>query len=375
MIKNMRVLPTTLLLTGALFLVLFTAVTFASNDSAKAIEAELKGEPECLHDIDSTSTDTTVTAASSEISEQEKIIGERPTPPGVMDFLTETKYLAFGVLMVIGLILLFGGWVNRWIRIGMLLVAFVLFGLDYLFPLHPSPMCAITKLFMFKITLGQFFPAFLAVFLAMFVPSLFGRKLFCGWVCPLGALQSLINKIPFKPRFKNFNFTAFNAVRMMLLVMFILTFFWVKDQFMYLGDELGADTTERAWSIFSAYNIYDPINFFHILHWHVDTLFIIGIILLVGGSLMLYRPFCYLICPIGALTWLLEKIAPARIRIDFNACTQCGECYDASPCPTIKPMVEQSMKVLPDCTSCGECIASCPENAIQFRLIDKQSPE
>ena len=91
-------------------------------------------------------------------------------------------------------------------------------------------------------------------------------------------------------------------------------------------------------------------------------------IAIVLSSLVLYRPFCYTICPIGALTCLLEKIAPGRSRVDHDKCTECGECEEKSPCPTIKPLREGNYRLLPDCTSCGECIKSCPEDAISFRF-------
>ncbi|MFZ5981156.1 MAG: 4Fe-4S binding protein [Candidatus Zixiibacteriota bacterium] len=313
---------------------------------------------------------TTAGNTATEAEEDLQPPPEQSHQPGLLDFLMTGRYLAFLIMAVVAFILLIAGWAKLWVRIAMLVIAFVLFGIEQIYPMHPSPMCAVTKLFMFKFTFGQFFMPFIALVVAMFLPSLIGQKIFCGWVCPLGAFQDLINKIPFKYKIKNFNFAAFNAIRITLLVLFVLTFFYVKDHITYLAEELGADVTEQTWKIYSSYSLYDPINFFELLHWDLAGKFIVMLVVIVGASLVLYRPFCYIICPIGLLTWLCEKIAPGRIRVDHAKCTLCGDCEAKSPCPTIHKLVyEESEKgVIPDCTSCGECMNACPEDAISFRF-------
>ncbi|MDX9859006.1 MAG: 4Fe-4S binding protein [candidate division Zixibacteria bacterium] len=343
------------------FFCLLAAAAFPDSLTVDAADSAATLDGHQRHLADSTEEVAAPTRDNHEEHEQAAAT-KRPT---LMTFLTSWKYIWIYILAVVAFVLLFAKKINTTIRVGMLVVAFVLYGLDFIFPLHPSPMCATTKLFMFKFTHGAFFPQFLGLFLVMMALSLVARKIFCGWVCPLGAVQELINKIPHKWHIKNFNFTAFNTLRLALLGLFFLTFFAVSAQVAGLAEQVGGQPGVGMWAAYSAYSVYDPVNFFELLHWQVDTWFIIMSVILVLVSLVLYRPFCYAVCPVGALSWLLERITPGKIRVDHNACTLCGDCSEKSPCPTIGKLVD-GKSVVPDCTSCGECIGTCPENAISF---------
>lgn len=352
---------TTLLLLALTFFCLVAAAAYSDSLVTEVADSAVELDGHERHLTDSAVEVAAPVRDDHEEHEQPQR-GQRPT---LMTFLTSWKYIAFYGLAIAAFVLLFTVKINKAVRIGMLVVAFVLFGLDLIFPLHPSPMCAATKLFMFKITNGTFFPQFLGLFLVMIVLSLIARKIFCGWICPLGAIQELVNKIPHKWKIKKFNFAAFNALRLAMLVLFFLTFFAVHAQVRGLAERMEADPNVGLWAAYSAYNVYEPVNFFELLHWQIDTWFVYMAAILVLASLVLYRPFCYSICPIGAISWLLELVTPGRVRVDHKACTKCGDCWEQSPCPTIEKIVEDR-KVVPDCTSCGECIPVCPEQAISF---------
>jgi polyferredoxin len=210
--------------------------------------------------------------------------------------------------------------------------------------LHPSPMCVITKPFLF-LDAGYAVPGvFLTLLLFMGIVTVIGNKLFCGWSCPIGALQEIVHRIPL-PRGlkKSLPFRPTNFVRIAFFLLFLIAVF--------------------SMSI----DLYDYVNPFEALHWDLDVwmMGVLGVVLV--ASFFLFRPFCYLLCPVGLYTWGLEHVSILRVKVDRDACDDCNLCVKESPCPTV-PAILEERKSRPDCHACGICMAACPKDALKFRV-------
>jgi len=267
------------------------------------------------------------------------------------------KYLVYYALVVAGLSLLFSRRVRRWNRTVILLLAFVLLGgvvvilVPQLNPdlgMHPSPMCSLGRLLEAGILHGVY-PTVMVVSLAVILAlSVVGKKLFCGWACPLGALQELLYSIPGFKRAPNLPFRFTNWIRTYLLAVFV------------------------PGLVFCGVYLYDHINAFELLHWRLGYAeVVLGLGLLGLAALFYYRPYCYLVCPIGWISWVVERFAILRTRFNKDRCDSCNACLKIAPCPALQALVEERKGWLPDCTSCGLCISSCPKGALTFGLPQK----
>ncbi len=111
---------------------------------------------------------------------------------------------------------------NKGIKIVLLLIATFLFGfmgnLTTYFIMHPSPICAATK----SILYGFGMPLIITL-AVIFLLTLIGPKLFCGWVCPVGAVQEMIAMLSDKLGIKRCktSFTAAQIVRLFIFLLFI----------------------------------------------------------------------------------------------------------------------------------------------------------
>ncbi len=254
------------------------------------------------------------------------------------------------IIGVIGLVILIKGWASKTLRLAAMGVALFLFGiLEGLhwgaisegMGMHPSPMCMLEKPFMF-IAGGNAVPIFFFGMIAsVAIISLIGNKLFCGWVCPIGALQELLHRLPL-PKFK-VPFKISNSVRIGFFAVFLIVLF----------------TTGK-----TLYEYVNPFEFFH-WTWYIPGVIILSVVILAG--LFVYRPFCYFLCPMGLFTWLFEHVALFRVYKDNSSCGTCTRCIDEAPCSSVKAIVDNKWS-RPDCHACGACIEICPGKKLSFSM-------
>jgi polyferredoxin len=264
--------------------------------------------------------------------------------------LMSLKYLVFATLAISGWLLLSRGRPMKRTRLVFQCVAFLTFGgvaglavpwFAEHFGLHPSPMCAISKGAAFVSARGVYPTPMVALIAVAVVMTLVGGKAFCGWVCPLGAMQELIGRIPGLPR-KRMPFAFSNGVRVIAAIAFAV-----------------------GLAVFGTIT-YDWFNPFEALHWTDLThpLVWAPFVAVVAASLVFYRPFCALLCPMGLLTWALERASLGRIRVT-SECDDCGACVKATDCQAL-PAILDRRSTIPDCHGCGDCLGTCKREFLQF---------
>ena len=148
--------------------------------------------------------------------------------------------------------------------------------------------------------------ATLIFFLAPLVFTLFYGRVFCAGVCPLGALQDLVQLKP---------------LRLPI---------WLENTlgiipFIYLGLGVLYAATGSLFLICQ----YDPFVAFFRLSG-TPTMLIAGAALLAVG-MVIGRPYCRFICPYSALLRLLGPLARWRVQVTPTECIQCHLCADACP--------------------------------------------
>jgi polyferredoxin len=174
----------------------------------------------------------------------------------------------------------------------------------------------------------------LLIFLGLTV--FFGR-IFCGYVCPLGAIQEIASMIRFKPKLdygrtykkrKDFLRWGFFAIYAICSIIFGL----------------------------QASLFLNPINGFLIFWTPFNVGILVAFLLFLATSFIsvfIYRPYCRFFCPFGALAALLGRISPLKIR-RTKYCNECGICEKI--CPTLEGF-KYSTKG--ECYYCNRCIDFC----------------
>ena len=80
------------------------------------------------------------------------------------------------------------------------------------------------------------------------------------------------------------------------------------------------------------------------------------------GCILIYRFFCKILCPLGAIYGLMNKISIYHLEIDKHKCVNCGKCKNI--CKMEVDPIKASNSA--ECIRCGECAKACPKNAIHL---------
>lgn len=195
--------------------------------------------------------------------------------------------------------------------------------------------------------------------LTIVVTLILGR-VFCGWLCPFGALQMLADKAG-RLIFRNKRHKRIAALRVKSArVMRVVRWFWLF--FLVIFFALGSDflMSLTPFSLLSG----ETVNIIRgVIPWALIAILI--------ANVFLSRIWCSSVCPTGILLSLISKLRIFRYRTS-GSCTQCGRCMKACPVGAAqgKPGAMEE-----GCIVCGSCAGVCPENAVGFSGPQKKRKE
>lgn len=181
---------------------------------------------------------------------------------------------------------------------------------------------------------------------------LWGRGVFCGWLCPFGALQELINEVARKLKIRQFELPFAVHERLWAVkYLILLTLFGLSLESMA--------TAERFAEV-------EPFKTAITLKFDRQWWFVLYVVILLVINVFTRKVYCRYICPLGAalaipsrlrlFDWLKRRKecgTPCQLcaheceiqaihpdgRIDANECHHCLDCqvtyHNASKCPPL----------------------------------------
>lgn len=200
-------------------------------------------------------------------------------------------------------------------------------------------------------------PAGLVIIIAALLLSVFFKRGFCGWICPVGTLWEACGAVGRKLFGRNIALPkwldiVFRVLRYAITFMF---FFWLAS--VSIQEATGFRTLP-----------YMFIADIKIITSFMKPQFIAAF--LVAGVLTLFFSsfWCRYLCPLGGLYGGISVFSPATIVRDDELCIDCGKCTQA--CHAFIDVDRQYDVRSPECDGCMDCVHACPvKGAVEMRVL------
>ena len=215
---------------------------------------------------------------------------------------------------------------------------------------------------------NHWFSFYVVGFLLLF-GAVLGRFV-CGWLCPFGLVQDLLHKIPFPKKLKRLpSDRVLKYLRYVVLVGFVIILPLTALDVVGQGSPWYCKYICPSGTLFAgiplvASNPALQSALGWIFNWKVAILVVLLLL-----SVVVYRPFCRYLCPLGAIYGLFNPIAFYRYEVDSEKCVDCGLCARACGFGIRANETPNST----ECIRCGQYIKACPHGAICSTLSRRRA--
>jgi len=226
--------------------------------------------------------------------------------------------------------------------------------------------------------LGMFTPRSMGILLENIlifsVMVIIAGRAWCGWICPMGFLQDVMDYLRVKSsigfvRFSDRVQRKLRWCKWIFLSIAVLFPLWVAFPFFCPAASSGFDIAfcricpgRFFFSLLSGNTgriAFDPRS----VSSMILTILGLAISMIVFVGSFVKRRFWCAFCPLGLIMSWYRKIAFFKLKKDDSKCTKCEICYNVCPLD-IEEIYKTSGKIdvtFPDCILCLKCIEKCPE--------------
>ncbi|MDD4160468.1 MAG: 4Fe-4S binding protein [Synergistaceae bacterium] len=182
------------------------------------------------------------------------------------------------------------------------------------------------------------------LFIGAVLATLLTGRVFCGWICPLGAVNEFVSAGSRKLGIKNIQlpylidkYLRYLKYAILLLVLYTT---WKFGTLTFRDYDPWAAWMHLSagWSEFG----YGTAVLF-------TTLFL---------GLFIQRFWCRYLCPLGAALALISKFSLVKVYRDKSPCINCGKC--SMVCPVGLTPDKDIVQRDGECIACGKCYSACP---------------
>jgi ferredoxin len=185
------------------------------------------------------------------------------------------------------------------------------------------------------------------------ITYVFGR-VFCGWICHLGAVQEFLF---LGSRFRLLQ--SAGAQRAMRLLRAAALLGLIGQLFL------------------TQTNLYKKVDPFAVL-FNFTSPGLTGwllLALLVVASVLIHRPFCKTVCPVGLILGWVSKLPGASVLGPNHQCLGCSACHGACQINAITRDGKRSILENQECIRCGDCLDQCRKSSLTFHRKGRHAPD